>query len=90
MTSKQPQNESKNSAKARQERKFNYSPGELNASACVYCKHRITGATCEAFPDGIPAEITLMLSDHLTPFEGDQGIQFEPIEGIEIPSRLQR
>lgn len=33
---------------------------------------------CAAFPDGIPVEIAYGNNDHTEPFEGDNGIQFEP------------
>ena len=32
---------------------------------------------CEAFPDGIPAEIAYGDNPHLKPYPGDNGIQFE-------------
>ena len=32
---------------------------------------------CEAFPGGIPYEIAYGDNLHLTPFPGDQGIQYE-------------
>jgi len=31
---------------------------------CVICKHRIKGNICEAFPNGIPAEILSWKFDH--------------------------
>ena len=36
---------------------------------------------CEAFPDGIPAEIAYGRNKHLKPFPGDNGIQYEK-EGV--------
>jgi hypothetical protein len=34
---------------------------------------------CTAFPDGIPEAILHSEVDHRQPFEGDHGIQFEPM-----------
>jgi len=36
---------------------------------------------CEAYPDGIPAEILTGRVDHSEPYKGDHGIQFKPAEG---------
>lgn len=58
--------------------------GELGLSQCVWCCHRSTdGRCCRAFPDGIPSAILDNRHDHRQPFDGDQGIQFEP-EAVEI------
>ena len=46
---------------------------------CMYCKHfnRQRHGRCTAFPERIPAIFMLGESEHLTPHEGDHGIQFE-------------
>jgi len=35
---------------------------------------------CKAFPNDIPGKILTGEHDHTEPYEGDGGIQFEPIE----------
>ncbi len=47
--------------------------------SCDSCKH-LNGATCKAFPIEIPDEIFVGDIDHVEPYPGDNGIQFEPIE----------
>ena len=49
---------------------------------CNKCKHRFLdpGNTCAAFPDGIPWDVLIGKKDHRSPVDGDNGIQFEPIE----------
>ncbi len=49
---------------------------------CLECKWLRRGAPmkCEAFPSGIPNPILLAEVDHLEPYPGDHGIQFEPKE----------
>lgn len=48
--------------------------------ACNYCKHRYAdGISCKAFPKRIPKELMLR-GEHTTPYPGDNGIRFEPIE----------
>jgi hypothetical protein len=47
---------------------------------CVFCKNYNSELKCKAFPDGIPEEILTGEHDHTEPFEGDNGIRFEPID----------
>jgi DNA-binding transcriptional ArsR family regulator len=55
---------------------------------CTFCKHAWNGsrrgepsrARCDAFPGGIPDEILWNRVRHDSPYPGDQGIQFEPLE----------
>jgi len=35
---------------------------------------------CKAYKGGIPKNIYMNKHDHTEPYEGDNGIQFEPIE----------
>ena len=46
---------------------------------CIYCKHYNSKrpGTCTAFPRDIPAKFSLGEAEHLTPYDGDHGIQFE-------------
>jgi len=49
---------------------------------CVYCKHfNHLEWNCMAYTGGIPEEILTGEIDHTKPYKGDNGIQFEPIEG---------
>jgi hypothetical protein len=54
---------------------------------CTFCRHQtpkgenpegVYGATCSAFPRGIPRAIFFEGADHRKPYPGDQGIRFEP------------
>jgi len=52
---------------------------------CFKCKHLLPpvgawGYRCVAFPDGIPDEIFVCAVDHLKPYDGDNGVQFEPVD----------
>ena len=58
-------------------------PDDLMVSQCVWCVHRSAdGASCQAFPEGIPSEILHNEHDHRTPHEGDNGTCYEPVEII--------
>jgi len=60
----------------------------VEMSQCNYCKHRrVRGITtyCAAFPNGIPDDIKWNKFDHKKPYEGDGGIRFEVIPGLETP-----
>lgn len=47
---------------------------------CFMCKNYIGEMNCNAFPKGIPEEIAAGEHDHTTPYPGDNGIRFEPID----------
>jgi len=50
---------------------------------CAYCKHLKLGTkSCKAFPEGMPSDIYYGFQMHITPFEGDGGILFEPREDL--------
>jgi hypothetical protein len=46
---------------------------------CHTCLHNRKLGKCDAFPDGIPANILVGNLLHTVPLPGDNGIQFEPI-----------
>lgn len=56
----------------------------LFTASCTPCARLIQPPSeegpprCEAFPDGIPAEIWLLQHDHRTPYPGDRGLTFLP------------
>lgn len=54
------------------------------APQCLECKNYNSldseNLTCIAYPNGIPDNISTGEHDHKEPFEGDNGVQFEPIE----------
>ena len=54
---------------------------------CQSCKNYWALGACEAFPDGIPAEIWNGDNDHRQPYPGDNGIQYEPLEDNGINNR---
>ena len=53
---------------------------------CYYCKYYIISDNippkCKAFPNGIPWEIFREEVDHTQPYEGDNGIQYEPKDDV--------
>ena len=52
----------------------------MQSSQCLMCDHYLGENECDAFPVGIPEEISSGEYDHTQPYSGDNGIQFEPIE----------
>jgi len=40
---------------------------------------------CKAFPNGIPDAILTNQHDHRKPFDGDNGIRFQPLPGESSP-----
>jgi hypothetical protein len=68
--------------------KFYADPAAMTATQCVYCKHAATGflPVCAAFPGWIPEQIQLNRADHRKPYDGDQGIRFEPRP--EVPAQV--
>lgn len=59
----------------------------MNVSPCTSCKHFNVDVreenVCTAFPDGIPREIFFGYNQHRGPVDGDHGIHWEPVEGME-------
>lgn len=56
-------------------------PIDPQCNGCKHLNHDYSnGVCCMAFPEGIPDEIMLNRFMHTKPYEGDNGIQFEPIE----------
>lgn len=60
------------------------------SSICHGCSHlreatslEDRGATCDAFPEGIPEAILQGGFDHREPFPGDGGVRFEQEPGME-------
>ena len=47
---------------------------------CTFCRHnnKQDWRKCQAFPDGVPAEIWNGDNDHRQAYPGDNGIQFDP------------
>lgn len=45
---------------------------------CLGCLHYRPGASCDAFPKGIPQPIIQSKADHRQPFAGDRGVRFAP------------
>lgn len=50
--------------------------GLIDRIICNMCVHKRQGATCDAFPEGIPIEI-IRSGQHYFSVPGDNGIVFE-------------
>jgi len=57
----------------------------MTDTSCLNCKHFNfdNWGTCEAFPKGIPVEITFGAVNHFDAYGDDGGIQFEPLPATE-------
>lgn len=44
--------------------------------------------TCEAYPDGIPAQIWINDADHRQPQPGDHGLRWKSVDGEPFPAWL--
>ena len=65
-------------AKENRNDRFVWKAGEFTISLCVSCVHKhTTGATCKAFPSGIPDAILTGEHDHHKPYKGDKNIQYK-------------
>lgn len=55
--------------------------GQNTLGQCATCKHMIPfSLKCKAFPNGLPEAIRQGRWDHREPFEGDNGILYEPVD----------
>ena len=64
-----------------QAEKFTIDPSAVVVSQCLLCRHYAGdnfAAACKAFPSSVPLEILTNDADHRRPFEGDDGVRFEP------------
>jgi hypothetical protein len=52
--------------------------GNFKLSQCVFCAHKApSGATCAAYPEGIPLPIVRNQVDHRKSIYGDDNIHFK-------------
>ena len=49
------------------------------SAICNKCRHYHGNSKCDAFPKKVPTEIMLGYVSHVHPYNGDQGLQYEPI-----------
>lgn len=53
----------------------------IDTIICNSCAHKRKGATCAAFPEGIPMFI-LRNGEHFTSIPGDNGIVYAPVTRV--------
>lgn len=61
--------------------RFTAPRGSVVLTQCVYCRHlapSTLGFGCKAYPGGVPDEIVTNSADHRQPFDGDDGVRFQP------------
>lgn len=68
--------------KINRDKVFTWTAGDYEISQCADCRHKRVGATCAAFPSGIPKAILLNEHDHRKPYPSaskptDNGIRFQ-------------
>lgn len=51
--------------------------GDVSKSICIFCQNYTYGATCKAYPSGIPEEILNNTVSHILPYKNDNGIVFK-------------
>jgi hypothetical protein len=65
-------------------RRRNRNRADAGPPICYNCQRRKPNDSnpfvCDAFPGGIPAAIIENRADHRTPFPGDRGLTFVPID----------
>ena len=64
--------------------KFEWMPEDVKISQCAFCSNKLHGKICKAFLNGIPDEILNNQFDHRNAYSGDNGIQFEANDGVDI------
>jgi hypothetical protein len=64
-----------------QTEKFIWQDGDITISQCLMCRHWIKDGACAAFPFGVPDAILTNEHDHREPYDGDNGITFEALDG---------
>ena len=63
-----------------QEAYENFAVDMIGEPLCMSCVHSHNDGTCKAFPNRIPLVILSGEVNHFLPYEGDNGIQYEPKE----------
>lgn len=59
--------------------RLTWKAADVQISQCAFCQHKQKASTCAAFPKGIPDLILSNQFDHRQPCDGDNNLQFEPV-----------